>query len=149
MFNREDNTYNEIREKSLFQWLDEMEKHEDIAVRGGVKDVHNNILQGIETHMYEQAFSPDKENDERSFDEICDEALKLFKSQCDNIHFKAIDDRDVELISDDNGHNKYNVIIIEHFRLLQSRHTTYKSMSQELYKYCVQYLHDMAKNMDM
>ena len=31
MFNREDNTYNEIREKSLFQW------HEDIAVRGGVK----------------------------------------------------------------------------------------------------------------
>ena len=42
--------------------------------------------------MYEQAFSPDKENDERSFDEICDEALKLFKSQCDNIHFKAIDD---------------------------------------------------------
>ena len=37
MFNREDNTYNEIREKSLYQWLDEMEKHEDIAVRGGVK----------------------------------------------------------------------------------------------------------------
>ena len=37
MFNREDNTYNEIREKSLFQWLDEMEKHEDIADRGGVK----------------------------------------------------------------------------------------------------------------
>lgn len=37
MFNREDNTYNEIRERSLFQWLDEMEKHEDIAVRGGVK----------------------------------------------------------------------------------------------------------------
>lgn len=37
MFNREDNTYNEIREKSLFQWLDEMEEHEDIAVRGGVK----------------------------------------------------------------------------------------------------------------
>ena len=37
MFNREDNTYNEIREKSLFQWLDEMEKHEVIAVRGGVK----------------------------------------------------------------------------------------------------------------
>ena len=29
--------YNDIREKSLNQWLDEMEKHEDIAVRGGVK----------------------------------------------------------------------------------------------------------------
>lgn len=107
--------------------------------------MHNNILQRTETHMYEQVFSPDKENDERSFDEICDEALKLFKSQCDNIHFKAIDDRDVELLSDDKGHNKYNVILIEYFRLLQSRYTTYKSMSQELYKYCVQYLHDMAK----
>ena len=33
----EDNTYNDIREKSLMQWLDEMEKHDDIAVRGGVK----------------------------------------------------------------------------------------------------------------
>jgi len=37
MFFREDNTYNDIREKSLMQWLDEMGKHEDIAVRGGVK----------------------------------------------------------------------------------------------------------------
>lgn len=33
----EDNTYNEIREKSVRQWLDEMSQHEDIAVRGGVK----------------------------------------------------------------------------------------------------------------
>ncbi len=37
MFVKDDNTYNDIREKSLNQWLDEMEKHEDIAVRGGVK----------------------------------------------------------------------------------------------------------------
>lgn len=37
MFYKEDNTYNDIREKSLNQWLEEMEKHEDIAVRGGVK----------------------------------------------------------------------------------------------------------------
>ncbi len=37
MFIREDNTYNDIREKSLMQWLDEMEQHEDIAVRGGVR----------------------------------------------------------------------------------------------------------------
>ena len=37
MFTREDNTYNEIREKSLAQWLSEMEAHEDISVRGGVK----------------------------------------------------------------------------------------------------------------
>lgn len=33
----EDNTYNDIREKSLMQWLDEMSEHEDVAVRGGVK----------------------------------------------------------------------------------------------------------------
>lgn len=37
MFIKEDNTYNEIREKSLLQWLDEMEKHDDVAVRCGVK----------------------------------------------------------------------------------------------------------------
>ena len=37
MFIKDDNTYNYIREKSLLQWLDEMENHEDIAVRGGVK----------------------------------------------------------------------------------------------------------------
>lgn len=37
MFMKENNTYNDIREKSLMQWLDEMEQHEDIAVRGGVK----------------------------------------------------------------------------------------------------------------
>lgn len=34
---REDNTYNEIREKSLNQWLDDLENHEDVIVRGGVK----------------------------------------------------------------------------------------------------------------
>lgn len=32
-----DNTYNDIRDKSLNQWLDEMAEHEDIAVRGGVR----------------------------------------------------------------------------------------------------------------
>jgi len=37
MFFKEDNTFNEIREKSLMQWLDEMERHDDVAVRGGVK----------------------------------------------------------------------------------------------------------------
>jgi len=37
MFIKDDNTYNEIREKSLLQWLDEMEHYDDIAVRGGVK----------------------------------------------------------------------------------------------------------------
>lgn len=37
MFMSDDNTFNEIRERSLKQWLDEMEIHEDIAVNGGVK----------------------------------------------------------------------------------------------------------------
>lgn len=37
MFLPEDNTYNEIREKSVRQWLEELSNHEDIAVRGGVR----------------------------------------------------------------------------------------------------------------
>ena len=37
MFMQEDTTFNDIREKSLMQWLEEMEQHEDIAVRGGVR----------------------------------------------------------------------------------------------------------------
>lgn len=37
MFFREDHTYNDIREKSLLRWLEEMEKHQDVAVHGGVK----------------------------------------------------------------------------------------------------------------
>ena len=37
MFGKEDTTYNDIRRKSLMQWLDDMEKHEDVAVRCGIK----------------------------------------------------------------------------------------------------------------
>ena len=37
MFSRKDNTYNEIREKSYLQWLDEMEAHADPSVRCGVR----------------------------------------------------------------------------------------------------------------
>lgn len=37
MFKIEDRTYQDIREKSLMQWLEEMERHEDVAVRGGVQ----------------------------------------------------------------------------------------------------------------
>lgn len=33
----EDHTYNDIREKSIRQWLKEMSEHPDLAVRGGVK----------------------------------------------------------------------------------------------------------------
>jgi len=37
MFKNTDNTFNEIRERSLLKWLDDMEKHEDVEVRGGVR----------------------------------------------------------------------------------------------------------------
>ncbi len=37
MFTQPDNTFNDIRQKSLEAWLAEMEQHDDIAVRGGVK----------------------------------------------------------------------------------------------------------------
>ncbi|WP_027438529.1 hypothetical protein [Lachnospira multipara] len=37
MFTRPDETYNNIRKRSLEQWLSEMEQHSDVAVRGGVK----------------------------------------------------------------------------------------------------------------
>ncbi len=37
MYFAKDSVYNDIRDKSYNQWLDEMEKHEDVAVRCGVK----------------------------------------------------------------------------------------------------------------
>lgn len=37
MYFTDKSEYNDIREKSLHNWLDEMENHPDIAVRGGVK----------------------------------------------------------------------------------------------------------------
>ncbi|MDD6442037.1 MAG: hypothetical protein PUG71_08045 [bacterium] len=37
MFGTTDNTYNDIRERSLMQWLSEMEVHDDVAVRCGVR----------------------------------------------------------------------------------------------------------------
>lgn len=37
MWTKEDNTFNDIRRRSVEQWLKDMEDNEDIAVRGGVK----------------------------------------------------------------------------------------------------------------
>ena len=34
---QEDNTYNDLRENSIRQWLEDMSRHEDVAVSGGVK----------------------------------------------------------------------------------------------------------------
>lgn len=37
MYFTDKSEYNDIREKSLAAWLEDMEKHPDVAVRGGVK----------------------------------------------------------------------------------------------------------------
>ncbi len=58
MFVREDNTYNNIRERSLLQWLDEMEQHEDIAVRGGVK-----LCREYMQHLVDEREKLKKENE--------------------------------------------------------------------------------------
>lgn len=58
MFTREDTTYNDIRERSLIQWLSELSEHEDIAVRGGVtlaKEYIQHLQQQNETLKEELA----------------------------------------------------------------------------------------------
>jgi len=57
MFIRPDNTYNDIREKSLMQWLDEMEQHSDVAVRGGVK-----LTREYVQHLQEEIRRLEEEN---------------------------------------------------------------------------------------
>lgn len=37
MFGKEDTTYNNLRDKSITQWLDGMSRHDDIEVRGGTR----------------------------------------------------------------------------------------------------------------
>lgn len=43
MFGKEDNTYQEILEKSVERWLTDIENHDDIVVRGGIKAVREYI----------------------------------------------------------------------------------------------------------
>ena len=60
MFTRPDNTYNDIREKSLMQWLDEVagvEQHSDVAVRGGVK-----LTREYVQHLQEEIRRLEEEN---------------------------------------------------------------------------------------
>ena len=57
MFTKPDNTYNDIREKSLMQWLDEMEQHSDVAVRGGVK-----LTREYVQHLQEEIRRLEEEN---------------------------------------------------------------------------------------
>ena len=37
MFGEKDKTYDDVRDKSISQWLEGMSQHEDVEVRGGVK----------------------------------------------------------------------------------------------------------------
>lgn len=66
-----DNTYNDIRDKSLEQWLDEMSQHEDIAVRGGVKLAKEYVqyLKSENARLQEEI-------------ELRNEYLKKMKKQC-------------------------------------------------------------------
>lgn len=44
MWQKEDNTYNETRERAVLQWLEEIETHEDLVVRDGVRVTRDYIL---------------------------------------------------------------------------------------------------------
>lgn len=44
MFGKEDNTYDELRDNSVNQWLKDMSTHEDITVRGGTKVTREYIM---------------------------------------------------------------------------------------------------------
>ncbi len=37
MFQKEDNTFNELREKTVMRWLEEMTTHEDLTIKDGSK----------------------------------------------------------------------------------------------------------------
>lgn len=70
MFIKEDNTYNDIREKSIRQWLDEMSGHPDLAVRGGVKVTRDYI-----DYLKQEIERLEEKN------KLKDEYLKKLKSQ--------------------------------------------------------------------
>lgn len=44
MFEKEDKTYDELRKKSIEQWLNDMSYHKDIEVRGGVRVTQGYIV---------------------------------------------------------------------------------------------------------
>ena len=44
MWQKEDNTYNETRERAVLQWLEEIETYEDLVVRDGVRVTRDYIL---------------------------------------------------------------------------------------------------------
>lgn len=50
MWVKEDNTYNDIRRRSVEQWLQEIENNDDLVVRGGVK-VTREYIEYLETEI--------------------------------------------------------------------------------------------------
>ncbi|MCQ2522388.1 MAG: hypothetical protein MJ105_08420 [Lachnospiraceae bacterium] len=44
MMYKEDTTFHDLRARSVEDWLSEMENHEDLAVRGGVKVTKDYIM---------------------------------------------------------------------------------------------------------
>lgn len=70
MWNMEDTTYNDIRRRSLDQWLDEMSAHEDLTVRGGVK-----LAREYMAHLEAKVAKLEQEN------ELKNEYLKKLKGK--------------------------------------------------------------------
>lgn len=48
MFEKEDSTYRDIQRRSLEQWLYDMERNDDVSVRGGIPLVRS-YLEHLET----------------------------------------------------------------------------------------------------
>lgn len=57
MFIPEDTTYNDIRKKSLDEWLKNMEQHEDLAVKGGIA-----LVRGYIKHLEDENKRLEEEN---------------------------------------------------------------------------------------
>lgn len=58
MWTKEDNTYNDIRKRSVEDWLSQMEEHEDLAVRGGVA-----VTRGYIEHLEAEVANLKHENE--------------------------------------------------------------------------------------
>ena len=50
MIFQEDHTFRDLRERSVQDWLCQMEQHEDLAVRGGVK-VTREYIESLKTEI--------------------------------------------------------------------------------------------------
>lgn len=50
MFGIEDKTYDELREKSMNKWLEDMDDHHEMVVRGGVK-VTRDYIAGLKKQI--------------------------------------------------------------------------------------------------